>query len=76
MSMAGIHGATVEVQAAGPLELTQDEAAVIRYIRETPYGEVTAKMRSGLITSIRRSESFRPPSLRKQQPKLLSEDEP
>ena len=59
----------------GLLDLTQDEAAVIRAIRRTPYGEVIAKTKKGVIVNIDRHETIKPPSL-SAQAKLLGEDHP
>jgi hypothetical protein len=59
----------------GLLDLTQDEAAVIRAIRRTPYGEVIAKTKKGAIVNIDRHETIKPPSL-SAQARLLREDPP
>jgi hypothetical protein len=71
--MAGTPGAPVRGQATETLELTQDEAAVIRLIRQTPYGQVIVKMHTGAITGIERNQTFVPPSLKKE-PKLLGKE--
>ena len=71
--MAGSHRVTVGDNPVEMLEVTQDEAAVIRLIRQTPYGQVIVKMHTGAITGIERNQTFVPPSLKKE-PKLLGKE--
>jgi len=73
--MADAVGVAVERATAGLLQVTQDEEAVLRAIRSTPYGEVVTVIRRGRISDIRRAETIKPPSL-KRQPKLPDEGEP
>jgi len=61
--MAGRHEGGVERRNAETMELTLDEAAVIRMIRETPWGEVFAETKRGAIVNYGRRETRRPPSL-------------
>ena len=63
--MAGSHRVAVGDNPVEMLEVTQDEAAVIRLIRQTPYGEVATTTRAGAITSIERRETIKPPSMEK-----------
>lgn len=42
--------------------LTLDELAVITAIRRTPYGEVVAETKGGLIVNIRQNQTIKPPS--------------
>ena len=71
--MANSHGVASDGRTIETLEVTQDEAEVIRLIRQTPYGQVITKTHAGANTGMEQSRTFVPPSL-KREPKLLGRE--